>query len=166
MNQSTPKRGASARASRRTALGDAFSALVVRIFQANGYLLAAGDRLAAPAGQTSARWQVLAAAQDDARSVAEIARLLGLARQSVQRVADLLVSDGLASYRDNPAHQRAKLLELTPHGQQQLELIAEAQAVWANELGERLGAEAITQATAALSALLEQLAPELARKAT
>src|SRR3954469_11344050 len=82
----------------RTAEGEAFSALVVQIFQLNGRLLSIGDELAAPAQQTSARWQVLAAVEAEPRSVASIARALGLARQSVQRVADLLEADGLAQY--------------------------------------------------------------------
>ncbi|HET9930265.1 MAG TPA: MarR family transcriptional regulator [Polyangiaceae bacterium] len=162
MTQAPTKPSSGRAPSQRTALGDAFSLLVVRIFQTNGYLLAAGDSLAAPAGQSSARWQVMAAIEESARSVADIARLLGLARQSVQRVADLLVEDGLAVYRDNPAHQRAKLLELTPHGREQLARIAEAQAVWANDLAERLGERHIANATAALTALLGLLAPEVA----
>jgi hypothetical protein len=37
-----------------------------------------------------------------------------LARQGVQRLADVLVRDGLAVYEPNPAHRRAKLLRLTP----------------------------------------------------
>ncbi len=49
--------------SSRTAAGDALSLLVVRVMQLNGALLAAGDALAAPASQTSARWQVLAAVE-------------------------------------------------------------------------------------------------------
>ncbi len=54
-----------------------------------GLLTAAGDVLARPAGQTSARWQVLAAVEDAPATVADVARALGLARQSVQREADL-----------------------------------------------------------------------------
>lgn len=150
----------------RTPGGDAFSLLVVRIFQVNGYLLAAGDRLAAPTGQSSARWQVMAAVEQQPRSVADIARLLGLARQSVQRVADLLVADELALYRHNPAHVRAKLLELTPHGRAQLGRITRAQAAWANELSERLGEHPIASATAALTALLGLLADRVASDAT
>jgi hypothetical protein len=38
---------------------------------------------------------------------------MGLTRQSVQRTADLLEADGLVSYAENPAHQRAKLATLT-----------------------------------------------------
>lgn len=166
MTEAPAKPSSEPASSKRTELGDAFSALVVRIFQTNGYLLAAGDALAAPSGQTSARWQVMAAVEEQARSVADIARLLGLARQSVQRVADLLAEGGLAVYRENPAHLRAKLLELTPHGRAQLARIAEAQAVWANDLAGRLGEGHIANATAALTALLALLAPELSSAET
>ena len=79
----------------RTPTGDAFSALVIRVFRLNGLLEDEGDALARPAGQTTARWQVLAAIEDAPRSVAEIARVLSLARQSVQRVADALEGGGL-----------------------------------------------------------------------
>src|SRR6187200_2405200 len=74
----------------RTPAGDAFSGLVIRVFRLAGTLADEGDALARPAGQTTARWQVLAAIEDEPRSVADIARALGLARQSVQRVADAL----------------------------------------------------------------------------
>src|SRR5262245_27861573 len=83
----------------RTAAGDAFSSLVVQIFRLGGLLLAAGDSLAKPSGQTSARWQVLAAVEAAPASVAQIARALSLARQSVQRVADVLSREGLAVYQ-------------------------------------------------------------------
>lgn len=41
---------------------------------------------------------------------------MGITRQSVQRVADVLVEAGLAEYRPNPAHRRAKLLAPTEDG--------------------------------------------------
>ncbi len=41
---------------------------------------------------------------------------MGLTRQSVQRIADLLVERGLAAYADNPAHRRAKLVTPTSAG--------------------------------------------------
>ena len=37
----------------------------------------------------------------------EIGRQMGVSRQGVQRVADLLVERGLAEYQPNPAHRRA-----------------------------------------------------------
>ena len=69
-----------------------------------------GDAMGEPSGQTSARWRVLAAIDEEPLSVAQIARAWWLTRQSVQRVADVLVEDGLATYEDNPHHRRAKLV--------------------------------------------------------
>src|SRR4051812_17740683 len=86
----------------RTPAGDAFSGLAFRVLRLAGLLTAAGDALARPAGQSAARWQVLAAVEAEPRSVAGIARALGLARQSVQRVADALEAGGLVRYEDNP----------------------------------------------------------------
>lgn len=129
------------------------SQLVVQVMQLNGLLLAAGDALAAPVGQSSARWQVMAAVESKPASVAAIARLLNLARQSVQRVADLLVEEGLASYEENPFHARAKNLRLTASGGRALRQIQGAQRQWANELAARLDAEQV----AAANGLLQQL---------
>src|ERR1700750_3312568 len=92
-----------------------FSELVVLVFRLNGMLTAAGDALAAPAGQTSARWRVLAAVEEAPMTVAQIARAWSLARQSVQRVADVLERDGLVAYEPNPAPRRGRLLRAPPH---------------------------------------------------
>jgi DNA-binding MarR family transcriptional regulator len=62
-----------------------------------------GDAVARPVGQTSARWRVLAAVEEAPATVSQIARAWGLARQSVQRVADALVGEGWAAYEENPA---------------------------------------------------------------
>ena len=137
----------------RTVQGNALSVLVVQIMQLNGLLLDAGDALAAPAGQTSARWQILAAVEDAPRSVADIARSMNLARQSVQRIADLLVEDGLGSYEENPAHVRAKLLCLTASGCRTLARIQAAQARWANELAAELDLEQLRVASDLLDRL-------------
>ncbi len=53
---------------------------------------------------------------DGPQTVAEIARFMGIRRQSVQRVANVLVARGLAEYRLNPAHKRAQLLACTDGG--------------------------------------------------
>src|SRR5262245_7438727 len=116
----------------RTPAGDALSRLVIEVLRLAGLLTVAGDRLAAPAGQTSARWQVLAAADHAPMTVAQIARALGLARQSVQQVADLLEAEGLCAYEDNPGHARAKLLRLARPGQAALARIQTAQRAWAD----------------------------------
>ena len=115
--------------------GNAFSAFAITALRLAGHLTAAGDQLAKPAGQTSARWQVLAAARRGDMSVAQIARVLGVARQGVQRLADVLEGEGLIAYADNPQHQRAKLVRLTAEGTARLGIIEIAQAGWADGLG-------------------------------
>ncbi len=142
---------------RRSVAGEAFSELVVQVFRLDGALSAAGDALAEPAGQTTARWRVLAAVEHEGRSVAQIARAWSLARQSVQRVADVLERDGLVRYEDNPAHRRAKLVVLTAHGREALARIQSAQRAWADELGARVGVEDLRAANAILARVLELL---------
>ena len=141
----------------RTAAGDAFSTAAILILRLAGHLCAAGDQLARPAGQTSARWQVLAAAESEPVTVAHIARSLGLARQSVQRVADGLVAEGLAGYQENPGHRRAKLLRLLPKGRAALRAIQAAQRPWADRLGMRIGEGELRRAAAILERLLQVL---------
>src|SRR6478672_2022688 len=80
---------------RRTPEGEALTGLVLQVVQLSTAFSAIGEALAKPGGQTLARWVVLDAAADAPSSVAHIARLRGFARQSVQRIADLLVRDGL-----------------------------------------------------------------------
>src|SRR3954462_4674753 len=118
----------------------AVSHLVVDVLRLNGMLVATGDALAAPARQSSARWRVLAAVENTPRTVSQIARSWSLARQSVQRVADLLERDGLVAYEDNPAHRRASLVRLTPEGRSALRRIQKAQRAWPSAIGEEIGA--------------------------
>ena len=135
----------------------AFGALVVQVFRLNGMLTAAGDALAAPAGQTSARWRVLAAVEQEPMTVAQIARAWSLARQSVQRIADLLEHDGLVSYEANPAHRRASLVRLTPQGRSALRRIQAAQHEWADELGREIGIDDLATANRILARVLDAL---------
>jgi DNA-binding MarR family transcriptional regulator len=129
----------------------------VQIFRLDGALTAAGDALARPAGQTSARWRVLAALEQQPLTVAQIARAWSLARQSVQRIADVLEHDGLVTYEDNPDDRRAKLVRLTPKGAKALTRIQAAQQAWANQLGEQIGAADLDTATDILDRLLSLL---------
>jgi DNA-binding MarR family transcriptional regulator len=149
-----------AKSRRRTPAGDALSVVVIEIFQLNGLLTAIGDALAKPAGQTTARWQVLAAAERTPMTVAGIARALRLTRQSVQRVADILASEGLATFDDNPAHRRAKLLALTAQGRAALTTIQAAQRVWADEVGAAVGEADLRAASEVLGRLMRALVDE------
>src|SRR5262245_47114229 len=116
---------------RRSPTSQAFTLLILEVFRLNGRLLSVGDALTRPVKQTSARWQILGALDEQARTVAAVGRWIGLTRQSVQRTTDLLEADGLVSYVDNPAHQRAKLAMLTPRGRSALDAITSRQIDWA-----------------------------------
>lgn len=95
------------------------SRLALAVFRANGALIAAGDALTSPLGLTSARWQVMGAiaqAGSTGATAVAIARSMGLARQSVQRVLDDLARAGLVAFHPNPAHRRSHLAALTEEG--------------------------------------------------
>jgi DNA-binding MarR family transcriptional regulator len=142
----------------RTGAGDALSELVVHVFRLDGLLKNAGDALAEPVGQSTARWRVLAALEDGPMTVAQIARAWWLARQSVQRVADLLERDGLLAYETNPAHRRAQLVRLTRHGRSTLLRIRAAQSDWANTVGDQIGENDLQTANRILARVVETLA--------
>ncbi len=86
--------------------------IVLHIFKLNGYFIKAADCLTKGSDLTSARCQVLGTGLHEQHTVAAIARNMGLAHQSVQRIADILVIEGLAEFLPNAAHRRAKLLSL------------------------------------------------------
>ncbi len=140
-----------------TTAADAFGEMILEVFRLNGRLIDAGNSLTAPVGQTSARWQVLGAVAGGPASVAQVARTMGLARQSVQRTADLLAADGLVRYADNPHHRRAKLVTMTPEGRQALDYIGRRQARWANRIGGQHDLEQLRTAVAVLRRLRETL---------
>lgn len=132
-------------------------------FRLNGRFLALADALAKPAGLTAAWWQVLGAVVDEPRTVAGIARVMGITRQSVQRIADLLAEQGLVEYRDNPAHARSKLVAVTEAGLAANQSIGPQHARTAKALGAELGAERfgeIVDALTELTAALERLEPD------
>jgi DNA-binding MarR family transcriptional regulator len=141
----------------RTEAGQAFSELVVRVFRLDGLLTAAGDALAEPVGQTTARWRVLAAVEREPLSVSAVAHAWSLARQSVQRIADLLEEEGLVAYEENPTHRRAKLMRLTPAGRAALRRIQAAQLAWADELGAEVGEAELQTANRTLERVIEAL---------
>jgi DNA-binding MarR family transcriptional regulator len=141
----------------RTPAGDALTNLISQVIQLIRLFSVAGEALAKPAGQTLARWLVLEAIDPAPATVAQIARTMHLARQSVQRLADVLVRDGFAAYEDNPAHRRAKLLRPTPAGRAALRAIQAAQVAWSDRLGAELGVAELQQLSASLDRVLRAL---------
>lgn len=133
---------------------DLLNNFVLDIFRLNGFFLRAADRLTAGSGLTTARWQVLGAVLHEPFTVAAVARNMGLTRQSVQRVANLLVTEGLCKFLRNPAHRRAKLLSSTDQGLDCVKQLRPKVVAWSRRVREQVGGQTIDAAMASVEALL------------
>ena len=104
----------------RTANAESLTDFILMMFRTNNLTVAWGDRLVAPVGLTSARWQVMGAvvAAERPQPVAWLARDLGASRQNIQRIVNDLEKEGLVVFAPNPHHRRAHLVVLTDKGMQ------------------------------------------------
>jgi DNA-binding MarR family transcriptional regulator len=137
--------------------GQVLTDLVLTTFRLNGRLMDVAQEMAKEGSITAAWWQVLGGVLDRPRSVAEIGRLMGMTRQGVQRVADLLVARQLAEYRRNPAHQRAKLLACTEAGYWAIRRISIVQRPFAERVGAQVGADQLRAALTTMRDLVDVL---------
>lgn len=144
---------------KHSAAGAALTALILEVFRLNGRLVAAGDRLVADVGLTSARWQVLGAIHfaDGPQTVSQIARRMGLTRQTVQRIANELEVDGIVAFAPNPAHRRASLVTMTRKGQAMYLAADRRQIPWANGLAKGLSRAELGEALRILTTLRSRL---------
>ncbi|MFG2271362.1 MarR family winged helix-turn-helix transcriptional regulator [Streptomyces chartreusis] len=136
---------------------DLLSRSALGVFRLNGQFLGVAEELARPSGLTAAWWQVLGAVLGEPLPVSGIARAMGITRQSVQRIADLLVGKGLAEYRPNPAHRRAKLLAPTDEGRAAISRIDPGHAAFADRLAEAMGEAELADAVRVLERLSKVL---------
>ncbi len=144
----------------RTPEGDAATEVVLSTFRANGLLLAAGDVLAAEEGLTAARWQVLGAVTmaDRPLTVPQIARRMGLTRQSVQASVNRLRDDGLIEPDENPDHRRSPLFRLTDRGRETYAGLQRRQVAWIDALAAGLKTSELASAARVLDELSNRLA--------
>lgn len=100
---------------------EAYRLLVADVYELAATSRRTSEHIARELGQTVARWHVLSVLSERPLTVAAAARRLGLARQSVHRVAKELLDDGLLEADANPDHKRAPLLGLTAEGRRVLQ---------------------------------------------
>ena len=141
----------------QTEAGALLTQVVLATFRLNARVLDAAQLLAAAGGISAAWWQVLGGVLDEPRTVARIGRQMGVSRQGVQRIADLLVRHGLAEYRDNPAHRRAKLLACTEAGYWAIRQISFVTHPWTDRVGAGIGAEDLRQTLDTMQRLIAAL---------
>ncbi len=140
----------------------AFTELLLSLFRANNLTLTWGDRLVAPLGLTSARWQILGTivAASRPQPVAWLARDLGANRQNVQRIVNDLHKEGLVSFTPNPHHRRAQLVVLTAKGRQTYEDAITLYTPKVNALADGLSAQDIKTTLRVLVTLRNKLENE------
>lgn len=141
--------------------------IVNRIFRLHGALLRYGDRVGSRYGITGSQWQVLAVLRRGSYSVASIARMIDLKRQSVQRTIDLLVEQRLVTMISNPANARSPLAVLTVAGQRVATELAREQHVLLTQCARELKGLDVTEVDRCLESLQAQLdSPAVTDKAS
>ena len=140
-----------------TSLNVEMQRLAANLFEAASAMRRDGEMIAREAGQTQARWQVLWIAANGPLSVPALGRRLGVTRQSVQRIANALVDEGLATFDPNPDHERSPLFILTDKGRQ---VLGEINAV-SERRNERVAAVIGPEAVAQLRRWLPELVTAL-----
>jgi DNA-binding MarR family transcriptional regulator len=140
--------------------GKVFTDLILETFRLNGRLLAAGDKLTSGLHLSSARWQVLGEIVDGPFTVAQIARNMGLKRQSVQRIANILAEEGLAEFVPNPNHRRAYLVKITERGRSKYEAAMQLQGEWANRIASSTTLPELKTTVAVMRTLRKRLEEE------
>lgn len=143
--------------SMRTPAADIMTELVLEVFRLNGMFLSVAETIATPSGLTAARWQVLGAVLNQPGSVADIARCMGLTRQSVQRLTNILTEEGLLDYVDNPVHKRSKLVHISDKGRTVIASLGPRQYAWSNKISKDIGEKPLLDALETLRALTARL---------
>ena len=145
----------------RTPEGEAATRVILSIFRANGLLLTAGDLLAADEGLTAARWQVLGAVALAERplTVPQIARRMGLTRQSVHATVGRLAREGLLTLAPNVDHRRSPLVSLTERGRATYSATDRRQTGWVNRLAGGIGRTDLETTARVLDELCRRLEP-------
>jgi DNA-binding MarR family transcriptional regulator len=131
--------------------------IIADIYELAGRFRDYGEAVAQTVGQTQARWQVMSAASDRPYTVPQIARVLGVTRQNVQRIADLLVAEGSAEYRDNPDHRASPHLILTKRGRAALDQLTKAAGGYHARMARKLSPSDVASIHRGLRRLLEAL---------
>jgi DNA-binding MarR family transcriptional regulator len=131
--------------------------IIADVYELAGRFRDCGEAIARTVGQTQARWQVLSAASAEPHSVPQLARVLGVTRQNVQRIADLLVAEGSAQYQDNPDHRASPHLVLTRRGRTTLEQLTKAASGYHARLAKKLSSAEMISIQRGLRRLLEAM---------
>lgn len=148
----------------RTLAGQAIEELIVEIVATFFLLRAEGMRIGVVSSSGEGYWSVLRLLKlNGAQTVPQIARYRYVPRQSVQKLANEMLEDGVIELVNNPAHKRSKLLRLTPKGEAVFAQLSDRIAVLTEVLAEQEDAAQLQNAVVVVKHLHEQLREMLDR---
>lgn len=112
----------------------ALASFIADVLELAGLFRQAADHIARQAGLTQTLWYTLSVFSAKPLTVSQAARRLGTTRQAVQRSANELLTQGLATSETNPDHRASPFIVLTPRGRDTLSRISqiaiESRAQW------------------------------------
>jgi DNA-binding MarR family transcriptional regulator len=140
--------------------------LADEVLRLNGRLAAVNGDRGETEGLTGAQALVLTAVVNAERppTVPQIGRSLGHARQSVQRIANALIAQGLVASEENPDHKRAPLLLPTEAGRAIHGRLQDRAQVWVARVTAGIDPGDIAAATKTLRTLRERLEADMAAR--
>jgi DNA-binding MarR family transcriptional regulator len=145
------------------AANEAMQALMLETIAVFFLLRAVGKRMGAVTAADGGYWGMLRSLKlKGAQTVPQIARSRPVSRQHIQQLANEMIADGVIDLIDNPAHQRSKLLRLTPKGEAVLQEITDRVAQEAEGLAQGMDTEALQVSVKVLQQLREKLKQTLA----
>jgi DNA-binding MarR family transcriptional regulator len=117
----------------------AFQRLVGAVFRLNGQLIRTAESLSADLDISTNRWQAIATIRAQPLTVSQIARRIGVSRQSARQTVLKLEQSGLVELQPNPDHRRSQLVALTEAGTEIMEILRERQSRLTHSFTDGLG---------------------------
>lgn len=146
----------------RTDAGQATEDLIIEIVATFFLLRAEGMRIGVVSPSGEGYWSVLRLLKvHGAQTVPQLARYRYVPRQSVQKLANEMLAQGVVEFIPNPAHKRSRLLRLTPQGEAIFAALSERIAILAETLAAQKDAAQLQTAVAVVKQLHAQLRDKL-----
>lgn len=142
----------------RTPAGQAIEDLIIEIVATFFLLRAEGMRIGVVSSSGEGYWSVLRLLKvNGAQTVPQIARYRYVPRQSVQKLANEMLKDGVIEFVNNPAHKRSKLMRLTPKGETVFAELSDRIALLSETLAAQKNVDQLQDAVDIVKQLHQQL---------
>ena len=144
---------------KKTPASNALTDLIRAVLRMSAHAQKVGTILTRDLNLSNARWQTLGElnACQERLTVSQLARLMGLTRQSVQRLINEMAEDGLVAFVENPADQRARHVLLTDNGRATYQDALEREWQWTNAIADSFEQSELERAAALVEAVTRKM---------